>query len=67
MAARKALDGRPGPLPDIQMNGDSVTFAFDLADLDRARLLIRCDPDGSVWASIPDVPDPSWPPFPTGE
>lgn len=54
MAARKALDRRPGPLPEIQMDGDSVTFAFDLADLTSARLFVRCDANGEVYASIPD-------------
>ena len=32
MAARKTLDRRPGPLPDIQMDGDSVSFIFDLTE-----------------------------------
>jgi hypothetical protein len=54
MAARKALDRRPGPLPEIQMDGDSVTFAFDLADLTNARLFVRCDANGEVYASILD-------------
>jgi hypothetical protein len=54
MAARKAFDRRPGPLPEIQMDGDSITFAFDLADLTSARLFLRCDGNGEVYASIPD-------------
>ena len=58
MAARKALDGRPGPLPDIQMDADSVTYAFDVGDLTRGRLQIRCDAHGDVWASIPAIPGP---------
>jgi hypothetical protein len=52
MAARRTLDQRPGPLPDIQMDGDSVTFIFDLAEPQHARLVVRCDPDGGVYASL---------------
>src|SRR5262245_14915516 len=48
MATRKALDRRPGPLPDIQTDEDSVSFTFDLADLD-ARLVVRCDGHGDVF------------------
>ena len=54
MATRKALDRRPGPLPDIQTDEDSVSFTFDLADL-AARLVIRCDGHGEVFISIPEV------------
>jgi hypothetical protein len=52
MAARKALDRRPGPLPEIQMDGDSVTYGFDL---DGSRLQIRCDARGDVYAAISDA------------
>jgi hypothetical protein len=62
MAARKALDRRPGPLPDIQTDGDSVTFAFDLQD-PSARLIVRCDARGEVFASILE-PRPAGPSFP---
>ena len=51
--ARKAFDHRPGPLPDIQMGADSVTYTFDLVDVAHVRLVIRCDAHGEVWASIP--------------
>jgi hypothetical protein len=54
MAARKAFDQRPGPLPDIQMDADSVTYAFQLVHPAHARLSIRCDAYGRVWASISD-------------
>ena len=54
MATRKALDRRPGRLPDIQTNEDSVSFTFDLADLE-ARLIVRCDAHGDVFISIPEV------------
>jgi hypothetical protein len=53
MAARRTLDQRPGPLPDIQMDGDSVTFTFDLADPLHAQLVVRCDPDGGLYAALP--------------
>ena len=67
MAARKAIDRRPGPLPDIQMAGDSVTFTFDLVDPIDSRLVVRCDAHGEVYAFIPERADgPSYP-FTAGE
>ena len=68
MAARKALDRRPGPLPEIHTDGDSVTFAFDLHDVPAARLIVRCDARGDVFASIiePPAAGPSYP-FTAGE
>ena len=67
MAARRTLDQRPGPLPDIQMDGDSVTFTFDLADPLHARLVVRCDPDGGVYAALPESHQPPPYPFSAGE
>jgi hypothetical protein len=62
MAARKALDRRPGPLPEITMEGDSVTFSFELAELTSSRLIVRCDGHGEVYACIADPPRrPSYP------
>jgi hypothetical protein len=52
MAANRSLDQCPGPLPDIQMDGDCVTFTFDLADPLRAQLVVRCDPHGGVYAAL---------------
>ena len=53
MAARKAIDTRPGPLPDIRSDGDSLTFRMELAGAERgSTLVIRCDSSGNVWASI---------------
>lgn len=68
MAARKLLDRRPGPLPEIHADGDSVTFAFDLRDVPASRLFVRCDARGDVFASILDLPSsgPSYP-FTAGE
>ena len=54
MAARRTLDQRPGPLPDIQMDGDSVTFTFELADPLHAQLVVRCDPEGGIYAALPE-------------
>jgi hypothetical protein len=67
MAARKALDRRPGPLPEIQMDGDSVTFAIDLVDLTNARLFLRCAANGDVFASIPDRSPRAPYPFTAGD
>jgi hypothetical protein len=61
MATRKALDRRPGPLPDIQTDDDSVSFTFDLLDLD-ARLVVRCDGHGDVYIRIPETQH--LPPYP---
>jgi hypothetical protein len=61
------LDQRPGPLPDIQMDGDSVTFTFDLAEPHRAHLVVRCDPDGEVYAAIADRPHQPPYPFTAGD
>ena len=52
MATRKTLDRRPGPLPDIQMDGDSVTFRFSFTDPNDADLVVRCDERGDVYLSI---------------
>ena len=62
MAARKTIDRRPGPLPDIQMDGDSVTFTFDFVDPIDSRLVVRCDARGEVYAYIPEqAQGPSYP------
>jgi hypothetical protein len=51
------LDQRPGALPKILAEGDSVTFHLDIAGVHAgARLIIRCDPDGTVWAAAEEVP-----------
>jgi hypothetical protein len=68
MGARRTLDRCPGPLPEIHADGDSVTFAFDLQDVPSSRLVVRCDSEGDVFASILDVvPPPSPYPFTAGE
>jgi hypothetical protein len=53
MAARKILDQRAGELPEIRADGDSVTFHLEVMGVDQnVRLMIRCDAQGEVWASL---------------
>jgi len=55
MAARKSLDLRPGPMPDITAEGTSVTFRLTiLRAAEGGHLTIRCDDNGQVWVSIPE-------------
>ena len=44
---RKALDERPGAVPEIRADGDSVIFYLDVP-AEHARLIIRCNPDGTI-------------------
>jgi hypothetical protein len=42
-----------GALPEIRLQGESVVFYLDIASSHGAsRLVLRCDADGSVWASV---------------
>jgi hypothetical protein len=53
---RLTIDERPGPLPEIRADGDSVTFALPLDKVEEGvRLVLRCDASGNVWASITPV------------
>ncbi|HXW04525.1 MAG TPA: hypothetical protein VD833_04785 [Vicinamibacterales bacterium] len=55
MAIRRALDARPGTLPEIRPDGNSVKFLIDIPTVRYIpRLVLRCDGDGNVWASIAD-------------
>jgi len=50
------LDRRPGSMPDISMDGDSIVFECAVLS-DRtippgARLLVRCDPTGNVFVRL---------------
>jgi hypothetical protein len=51
-----ALDGRPGSLPEISTDGDSIIFEIAVVSDQRippgARLLVRCDQAGNVLARI---------------
>ena len=56
MAGRKTVDQRPGSMPDIRTDDGRVTFHLDIAGVRAgARLIIRCDGDGTVRASIADA------------
>jgi len=51
--AQHTLDGKRGPLPDIRPKDDSITFLLNPPGTPRGQqVLLRCDPDGEVWASI---------------
>ncbi len=53
MSMRKGLDRRPGPMPDIKSDTEGVTFVMEVGQAySDARLTIRCDANGNVWAAI---------------
>ena len=53
MTRPKAIDEYPGRLPAIRTDGNSVTFEFDpMRGEPGARLVIRCDENGTVWCRI---------------
>jgi hypothetical protein len=53
MATRKALDRRPGATPEIRPAGDGITYRLEIAGSHPdGRLVIRCDADGRILASI---------------
>ncbi len=53
MDARKTLDERPGSMPDIRVEGSSITYHLAISGIGKGtRLVVRCDPDGAVWAAI---------------
>ena len=59
MSRRRTIDEHPGALPHIRMDGNSVTFEFDPTRREQgARLVIRCDEHGGVWAMISPVDEP---------
>ena len=50
---RKTLDRQPGPVPEIQADGDTITFRLAVAGApDDMRLVLRCGPNGDVAAAI---------------
>jgi len=54
---RSSLDDKPGPLPDITSDGDSVTFEMPVVMPEPpVRLRVRCDARGEVWLSIEGQP-----------
>lgn len=46
-------------MPDIVADGDSVLFCLDVAGRE-SRLIIRCDPDGVISASIVSTRRVGW-------
>jgi hypothetical protein len=58
MRTKRALSTHCGALPEIRLKGESVVFylAIDLGT-DTPRLVVRCDPDGNVWASVDERAD----------
>ena len=53
MGAMRAMTARSGALPVIRLLGDSVVFYLDIATgRGKSKLLLRCDSDGDVWASV---------------
>jgi len=58
---RSTIDEKPGPVPDIHSDGDNLTFILPLNEVEEGlRLVLRCDGDGNVWASIAPVEKSSW-------
>jgi hypothetical protein len=52
---RETFERQPGAVPEIRVDGDSVIFYLDVSP-GQSRLVIRCDPDGSVAAAIESRP-----------
>jgi hypothetical protein len=49
----RAMTAQAGALPEIRLLGESVVFYLDIATArGPSRLLLRCDSDGNVWASL---------------
>lgn len=52
----RSLSAQSGALPEIRLQGESVVFYLDIAiGRSTSRLLLRCDPDGNVWASLDEA------------
>ena len=48
-----ATTAQSGALPEIRLEGESVVFYLDIATgRGTSRLVLRCDADGNVWASV---------------
>ena len=49
----RPMTAQSGALPEIRLEGESVVFYLDIATgRDATRLILRCDADGQVFASI---------------
>jgi hypothetical protein len=47
----KRLDERPGAVPDIRAEGDSVIYLIGIPG-ERAQLILRCSPTGALYAAL---------------
>jgi hypothetical protein len=54
-AASRALDRKPGSLPEIQTTDDGIAFVMAPFGANGQRLVIRCDDSGNVWMAIRPV------------
>lgn len=46
-------------MPEIQADGDNVTFRFDVAGAPEGmKLVLRCDSKGEIWGAILITADP---------
>lgn len=53
---RLTSDQQPGATPDIQKRNGCITYAFASArPREQARLTIRHDTDGTLWAALADT------------
>jgi hypothetical protein len=51
--SRKSPDREPGAIPDIRPDGDGLIYLVPVPAVHAtARLLIRADADGNLWASL---------------
>ena len=54
----RKIDERPGPLPDIRRDGESIVYSLRIASV-RAQLVLRCDSDGTICARLAVTPEPN--------
>ena len=47
----RKTDQRPGPLPEIRCEADSIVYSLEIPG-QRTQLIIRCDGNGNVTASL---------------
>jgi hypothetical protein len=55
--AEKRIAPQPGPVPDIRIEANCVTYVIEIRG-QIERLLIRCSPDGAIQASIIQAAQP---------
>lgn len=53
---RLTSDQQPGAIPEIQKRNGSITYTFaPTSPQEQARLTIRYDADGNLWAALADI------------